>query len=245
MAYGLLIRAKCSGKGILFTIIKQNKKGKYTDLFSPEYYAFMIHACNIIVILALLLNPVSGEAKMNALSNNSLREVKAGESETAVIEETSVQKTPTEGDGKQSSAQKTTRCTQTGASMNDKNRLVLFRQCPDYRNFLSFVQKLARISAEKRYPELIHSEQFLSLCSNFASASYRCEQKLLSLNLRPIDTSKKDILTIHQELFRQASLFHKLVYQHQKLKKPLPDLDQFLVQIKTGLNAIDAEYAEL
>lgn len=205
----------------------------------------MIQASHIILFLALLLNPVSGEAKMNALSNNSLREVKAGESEPAVIEETSEQKTLTEGTGIQSSSLKTTGSSQTGLSMNDKNCLELFRQCPDYRSFLSFVQKLDRILTEKRYPQLIHSEQFLSLCSNFASTSYRCEQKLLSLNIRQTDNRKKDILTIHQELFRQAHLFHKLVYQYQKQNKPLPDLDQFLTQIKTGLNAIDAEYAEL
>jgi hypothetical protein len=199
----------------------------------------MIRVSHIILILSLLLNSISGEATMNALSNNSLREVKAGESET------SAQETLTEGAGIQSGSPKTTRHTKTDLPMNDKIHLILFRQCPDYRNFLSFVQKLDRISAEKRYLELIHSEQFLSLCSNFASVSSRCKQKLLSLNLRQINKSNKDILHIHQELFRQAALFHKLVYQYQKQNKHLPDLDQFLTQIKTGLNAIDAEYAEL
>jgi hypothetical protein len=199
----------------------------------------MIRTSSIILILSLLLNPISGKAAMNALSNNSLDEVKAGEPDT------SVQETQTDVTGMQSGLQKTTSRTKTDLHMNDKLRLELFRQCQDYRNFLSFIQKLDQISAEKRYLELINSEQFLSLCSNFASASYRCKQKLLSLNLRQIDNSKKDILNIHQELFRQATLFHKLVYQYQKQNKHLPDLDQFLTQIKTGLNAIDAEYAEL
>ncbi|MBA4369905.1 MAG: hypothetical protein C0403_19935 [Desulfobacterium sp.] len=199
----------------------------------------MIRTSNIILILALLLNPISGKAAMNALSNNSLREVEAGKSET------SVQETETDGTGIQSSTQKTTRHAKTDLQMNDKIRLELFRQCQDYRNFLSFIQKLDQISAGKRYLELINSEQFLSLCSNFASASYRCKQKLFSLNLQQIDNSKKDILNIHQELFRQAALFHKLVYQYQKQNKHLPDLNQFLTQIKAGLNTIDAEYAEL
>jgi hypothetical protein len=199
----------------------------------------MIRTSNIILILALLLNPVSGKAAMNALSNNSLREVKAGESET------SAQQPLTDEPGTQSGPQKTTSRAKTDLHMNDKIRLELFRQCQDYRNFLSFIQKLDQISAGKRYLELIKSEQFLSLCSNFANASYRCKQKLFSLNLRQIDNSKKDIINIHQELFRQATLFHKLVYQYQKQNKHLPDLDQFLTQIKAELHAIDAEYAEL
>ena len=199
----------------------------------------MIRTSNIILILALLLNPVTGKAAMNALSNNSLREVKSGEPET------SVQENLKDGAGIQSGPQKTTSRTKTDLHMNDKIRLELFRQCPDYRNFLSFIRKLDQISAGKRYLELIHSKQFLSLCSNFASTSYRCKQKLFSLNLRQLDNSKKDILKNHQELFRQAALFHKLVYQYQKQNKHLPDLNQFLTQIKAGLNTIDAEYAEL
>ncbi len=199
----------------------------------------MIRTSNILLILALFLNPVSGKAAMNALSNNSLREVKAGEAETAVP------LTQTDETGTQSGTQKTTSRAKTDLHMNDKLRLELFRQCPDYRDFLTFIQKLDQISAEKRYLELINSEQFLSLCSNFAGASYRCKKKLLSLNLRQVDNCKKDILNIHQELFRQATLFHKLVYQYQKQNKHLPDLDQFLTQLKAGLNAIDAEYAEL
>lgn len=190
---------------------------------------FRISSIVLTVTIVFFTHPAPGCAAMNALSNNSLRELR--------IDDTKHSSSPSRRSDVPAAA--------PSAAAPVKLQLNQFRNSSEYKDFLSFIQRLERISRQKTCREIIGSERFLLFCSKFAAISDRCKQMLFSLNVPSGDGKQKTILDIHREMFRQAAHFHQRVYRYQKQAANIPDLNQFLTRINIGLTTIDAEYAEL
>jgi len=192
----------------------------------------MMRWCVIILAVGFILIPCSGEAAMEEMTNDSLKQVESTSSTFFYQEKYPVK------DAMDVSPQKS-------EFSKFETEIRSLKQSHNYTKFLLLLNKLEKISKKRNYEEILDSTYFLALCFNIASVSQHCRKNLTALETTFENYKMKELVSTQRKLFTKVSTFCDCLSDYQSGKGASPDLKKLIAEIRFEQDSFETEYNKL
>jgi hypothetical protein len=137
-----------------------------------------------------------------------------------------------------------------GPSVSDQlpafeSEMKAFKESIEYRSFLEYWEKAVAISNQGLYDQYKDSSELDLFFQDFTAFGQKCQSKLAPIQEAVKNRKLALFINDQASLFDLPGNFWGDLERYQKSNAELPDLNQFLTDMKSKQNEIDNKYRKL